>query len=91
MNLNLKLDSLDNRHIILDVGLTFTKCGFAKDSLPSQVIPTPFSLVQKLRDNVTEVRKFFLLVSIDLFSLKQTLLQRCLKMRVSYTAKLKNF
>jgi hypothetical protein len=57
MNLNLKLDSLDTRHIIIDVGLTFTKCGFAKDQLPFQIIPTPLSLVAQLRDNVTEVSK----------------------------------
>ena len=55
LNLNLKLDSLDTRHIIIDVGLTFTKCGFAKDQLPLQIIPTPLSLVIYLRDNVTEV------------------------------------
>lgn len=55
MNLNLKLDSLDTRHIILDVGLTYTKCGFAKDQLPLQIIPTPLALVTQLRDNVTEV------------------------------------
>ena len=57
MNLNLKLDSLDTRHIILDVGLTYTKCGFAKDQLPLQIIPTPLALVTQLRDNVTEVGK----------------------------------
>lgn len=45
MNLNLKLDSLDNRHIIIDVGLTYTKCGFAKDSVPMHIIATPLALV----------------------------------------------
>jgi len=31
LNRNLTLDSLDTRHIIIDVGLTYTKCGFVKD------------------------------------------------------------
>ena len=43
--MNLKLDSLDNRHIIIDVGLTYTKFGFAKDPLPMHIVPTPITLV----------------------------------------------
>ena len=53
--MNLKLDSLDNRHIIIDVGLTYTKCGFAKDPLPMHIVPTPITLVQAVRENLTEV------------------------------------
>jgi hypothetical protein len=45
MYLNLKLDSLDNRHIVLDIGLTYTKCGYAKDAVPLHIVPTPLSLV----------------------------------------------
>lgn len=46
MNLNLKLDSLDNKHIVLDIGLAYTKCGFAKDPLPMHIVPTPLLLVE---------------------------------------------
>lgn len=46
MNLNLKLDSLDNKHIVLDIGLAYTKCGFAKDPLPMHIVPTPLPLIE---------------------------------------------
>ena len=51
----LHLDSLDNRHIILDVGLLYTKCGFAKDPTPMHIIPTPSDLVQNIRENLKDV------------------------------------
>lgn len=55
-NLNLKLDSLDNRHIIIDIGLTYTKCGFAKDPTPMHIVPTPFALVANIRENLSETK-----------------------------------
>jgi len=47
-----KLTSLDTNHIVIDIGLVYTKCGFIKDTLPKHIVPTPFSLVDKLRDNI---------------------------------------
>ena len=56
------LDILDERKvlneekkIIIDVGLTYTKCGFVKDPTPSHIIPTEIPLLQKLRDQMTDV------------------------------------
>jgi hypothetical protein len=51
----LVISALDDKHIILDVGLVHTKCGFNKDPVPMHVAPTPFRLVQALRDNITDV------------------------------------
>jgi len=39
------LSSIDNNHVILDIGLTHTKCGFAKDATPMHIVPTPLRLV----------------------------------------------
>ena len=36
---------------MLDVGLTYTKCGFVKDSLPLHVIQTPLSMIQALHNS----------------------------------------
>lgn len=53
--MNLKLNSLDDKHIVIDIGLTYTKCGYAKESCPQHIIPTQIPLLQILRDNLTEV------------------------------------
>lgn len=53
---NPRLTSLDEKHIILDIGLTHTKCGFNKDPLPMHIVPTPLRVVQTIRDNIIEVR-----------------------------------
>jgi actin-related protein len=31
------LNYLENQHLVIDVGLTYTKCGFSKDSMPLYV------------------------------------------------------
>ena len=49
------LSSLDNNHVIIDLGLTHTKVGFAKDPTPMHIVPTPLPLVQAVRDNLTDV------------------------------------
>jgi hypothetical protein len=41
MNPNLRLNTLDERHVILDIGLVYSKVGFAKDPTPMHIIPTP--------------------------------------------------
>ena len=53
--LNPRLTSLDEKHIILDIGLTHTKCGFNKEALPMHIVPTPLRLVQQVRDNIVDV------------------------------------
>ena len=50
--LNLNLNSLDEVHIILDIGLSHAKVGFAKDPVPKHIIPTPLSMVDELRDSL---------------------------------------
>lgn len=52
----LMLTSLDANHIILDIGLTHTKCGFNKDAVPLHIVPTPFKLTQYIRDNITDLK-----------------------------------
>ena len=34
----LRLNSLENINIVIDIGLTYTKIGFSKDSLPLYII-----------------------------------------------------
>ena len=41
--------------MILDIGLSLTKCGFAKDSIPKHVIPTPLSVVKRMRNSISSV------------------------------------
>mmetsp|Transcript_31374 Transcript_31374/g.22736 ORF Transcript_31374/g.22736 Transcript_31374/m.22736 type:complete len:151 (+) Transcript_31374:10-462(+) len=52
----LRLTSLDNNHIVLDIGLTYTKCGFAQSSMPMHIVPTPFKAITKLRENIKELK-----------------------------------
>ena len=44
-DLPIKNANVDLNHIILDIGLSFTKCGFLKDTMPSHILPTPLELV----------------------------------------------
>ncbi|CDW77817.1 UNKNOWN [Stylonychia lemnae] len=46
-------------HIVLDVGLTFTKCGFSKDPMPMHIVPTPLTMIQYLRDHASSVSLIF--------------------------------
>ena len=52
MNLNIN-QALDEAHVILDIGLSLTKCGFAKDAVPKHVFPTPLSMVKHLRCGIS--------------------------------------
>ena len=54
--LGLKLDSIDEIHVIIDMGLTYTKVGFAKDALPKHIIPTPLSMVNHLRSHLKQTK-----------------------------------
>ena len=62
MATNLTLSTLDNKHVIIDVGMTYTKCGFAKDAVPMHIIPTPLPLVQTLRESLDTVSMFRLII-----------------------------
>jgi actin-related protein len=46
----LRLNYLENAHLVLDVGLTYTKCGFSKESMPLHVFQTPLSMVHALHN-----------------------------------------
>ena len=50
----LRLNYLENAHLVLDVGLTYTKCGFAKDSMPMHIFQTPLSFVQALHNSADQ-------------------------------------
>lgn len=39
----------------MDIGLTYTKCGFTKDALPVHIVPTPFTMIQSVRDGLNKV------------------------------------
>jgi actin-related protein len=47
----LRLNYLENAHLVLDIGLTYTKVGFAKDAMPMYVFQTPLSFVQALHNS----------------------------------------
>ena len=51
------LIALDDVYVILDIGLTYTKCGFAKDSLPKHIVPTPLSMVDEMRNSLADLRQ----------------------------------
>ena len=59
LNLNIN-QAIDEAHIILDIGLSHTKCGFAKDAIPKHVLPTPLSMVKAMRAAIssTNTRTF---------------------------------
>lgn len=40
----------ENGHLVLDIGLTYTKCGFAKESMPMHVFQTPLSMIHALHN-----------------------------------------
>ena len=46
---------LETKNIIIDVGMTYVKCGFAKDSVPMHIVPTPLPLLQALREDLNSV------------------------------------
>ena len=50
----LRLNYLENAHLVLDIGLTYTKCGFAKDSMPMHIFQTPLSFVQALHSSADQ-------------------------------------
>jgi len=33
----LRLNYLDNAHLVIDIGLTYTKVGFSKESMPQHI------------------------------------------------------
>ena len=47
---------LGNNSIILDIGLAFTKAGFAQDSVPKHIIPTPLKLVESFRASIQDLK-----------------------------------
>ena len=47
----LRLNYLEKGHIVIDVGLTYTKIGFVKESMPLHIIQTPLSMVQQLHNS----------------------------------------
>lgn len=49
---------LETKNIIIDVGMTYVKCGFAKDSVPMHIVPTPLPLLQALREDLNSVIYF---------------------------------
>ncbi len=46
---------LETKNIIIDVGMTYVKCGFAKDSVPMHIVPTPLPLLQALKEDLNSV------------------------------------
>tara|TARA_B110000305_G_C19283105_1_gene560291 strand:+ start:48 stop:476 length:429 start_codon:yes stop_codon:yes gene_type:complete len=50
MENRLRLNYLENAHLVLDIGLTYTKCGFAKESMPLHIIQTPLSMIGSLHN-----------------------------------------
>ena len=53
----LRLNYLENANLVLDIGLTYTKVGFAKDAMPSYVFQTPLSFIQALH-NTSDISIF---------------------------------
>ena len=51
------LQTLDEVHIVIDIGLTYTKCGFVKDSMPKHIVPTPLTMVEELRNHLSNSRQ----------------------------------
>lgn len=39
----------------MDIGLTYTKCGFTKEALPVHIVPTPLTMINSIRDNLNKV------------------------------------
>lgn len=60
----LKLNSLDTNHIVLDIGLVYTKCGFIKESVPKHIVPTPLSMIENLRNTIKEVSESTLMSAV---------------------------
>ena len=52
---NLQLTSLDKNHLLLDVGLTYTKCGLVTEAAPRHIVPTPFTAVRALRNSILDL------------------------------------
>ena len=52
LNLNIN-QAVDEAHIIMDIGLSHTKIGFAKDPVPKHLIPTPLSMVKAMRAGIS--------------------------------------
>lgn len=46
----MRLNFLEKSHIVIDVGLSYTKAGFVKDSLPMQIFQTPLSMITALHN-----------------------------------------
>lgn len=55
----------------MDIGLSHAKVGFAKDSVPKHVVPTPFSMVKALRASISSTNST---TFAELFRDKRTLL-----------------
>lgn len=47
----LRLNVHDNAHLVLDIGLTYTKVGYSKDSMPMHIFQTPLSMIQALHNS----------------------------------------
>ena len=43
-------------HIILDIGLSHTKVGFAKDSVPKHIVQTPLNMILNIRNTISELK-----------------------------------
>jgi actin-related protein len=47
----LRLNYLDNAHLVIDIGLTYTKVGLSKESMPQHIFQTPLSMIHALHDS----------------------------------------
>ena len=47
----LRLNYSETAHLVLDVGLTYTKCGFSKESMPVHIFQSPLSMIQALHNS----------------------------------------
>jgi len=42
-------------YFVLDIGLTYTKCGMSKEALPTFIVPTPLTMISEIRNNISKV------------------------------------
>ena len=47
----IRLNYLENNNLVLDIGLTYTKVGYSKDSMPLHIFQTPLSMIHALHNS----------------------------------------
>ena len=47
----LRLNSQENAIIVIDIGLTYTKIGYTKESMPLHIVQTPLSMIHALHNS----------------------------------------